>query len=105
VIEGEGLGGFARRVTVNDSAEELDRPLLSAALRRLMLYRFKLMANASIKRPNQGTRCSVLRRSVKQRQFCRVSYETTNGDVKWTDATRNSWTSKCEDLRRHEMKA
>jgi hypothetical protein len=27
VIEGEGLGGFARRVTVNDSAEGLFRPL------------------------------------------------------------------------------
>ena len=26
VIEGEGLGGFARRVTVNDSAEGLFRP-------------------------------------------------------------------------------
>jgi hypothetical protein len=26
VIEGEGLGGFARRATVNDSAEELFRP-------------------------------------------------------------------------------
>ena len=26
VIEGEGLGGFARRVTVNESAEGLFRP-------------------------------------------------------------------------------
>ena len=26
MIEGEGLGGFARRVTVNDSAEGLFRP-------------------------------------------------------------------------------
>jgi hypothetical protein len=26
VIEGEGLGGFARRVTVNDSAERLFHP-------------------------------------------------------------------------------
>jgi hypothetical protein len=29
VIEGEGLGGIARRVTVNDSAEGLFRPRIA----------------------------------------------------------------------------
>jgi hypothetical protein len=62
VIEGEGLGGFARRVTVNDSAEGLFRPrrYFEDCAKRLtdpcspqpradlMLYRFKLMANASV---------------------------------------------------------
>jgi len=63
MIEGEGLGGFTRRVTVNDSAEELFRPrrYFKGCAKRLtdpcslqpradlMLYRFKLMANASIR--------------------------------------------------------
>jgi hypothetical protein len=48
---------------------------------------------------------SVPRRSAKQRQFCCVSYEQKWGRKKWTDVIRNSWTSKCEGLRRQVMKA
>jgi hypothetical protein len=71
-----------------------DRPLLLAALCYLTLYAFELMANATNEQrigiPNQGTLMFLPRRSVKQRQFCRVSYEQKWGRKKWTDVIRNS---------------
>jgi hypothetical protein len=73
-----------------------------------MLYLFELMAKASlsselqppIKEPN------VRSATVSGTAASFAAFRTDKmGTSKWTDATRNFWTSKCEGLRRHEMTA
>jgi hypothetical protein len=73
-----------------------------------MLYLLELTANGIIKRG--------LAIAIKELNVCSAMVSetggylgafpiNTNGDVKWTDTTMNSWTSKCECSRRHEMTA
>jgi hypothetical protein len=55
--------------------------------------------SAPIKEPNAATvsgTAAVLPRFARRQKW---------GPQKWTDATRNFWTSKCEGLYRHEMMA
>jgi hypothetical protein len=73
-----------------------------------MLYLLELMANGTIewglvlpiKEPN------VLSATVSETAAVLPRFLLTQmGTIKWTDAIRNSWTSKCEGLHRHEMTA
>jgi hypothetical protein len=59
-----------------------------------------------INAPNQGTQRSFAATvSGTAAVFAAFRMETKWGPQKWTDATRNFWTSKCEGLYRHKMMA
>ena len=53
-----------------------DRPVLTAALCCLMFYLFELMAKTRGFKPPIKEPMFLPRRSVKQRQFCCVTYRT-----------------------------
>jgi hypothetical protein len=73
-----------------------------------MLYLLELMANGTIewglappiKEPNVRSATVSETAAVLPRFLL-----TQMGTSKWTDATRNFWTRKCEGLHRHEMTA
>jgi hypothetical protein len=73
-----------------------------------MLYLLELTANGIIK---QGLATAIKELNIRPAMVsetggCLGAFPiNTNGDVKWTDTTMNSWTSKCECSHRHEMTA
>jgi hypothetical protein len=73
-----------------------------------MLYLFELMANATMRQTISLLIKELNVRSATVSETAAVFsrfLSTQMGRQKWTDAIRNSWTSKCEDLHRDEMAA
>jgi hypothetical protein len=78
-----------------------------------MFYLFELMLELMAKplleqrisAPNQGTQRSFRDGQWNSGSFAAFRMRQKWGPQKWTDATRNFWTSKCEGLYRHEMMA
>ena len=53
-----------------------------------------------ISTPNQGTQCSFRDGQWNSGSFAAFRMRQKWGPQKWTDATRNFWTSKCEGFYR-----
>jgi hypothetical protein len=75
----------------------------------LMLFSIGIDGQATIEQrisaPNQGTQCSFRDGQWNSGSFAAFRIDQKWGPQKWTDATRNFWTSKCEGLDRHKMMA
>jgi len=78
-----------------------------------MFYLFELMLELMAKPPlSRGLAPPIKEPNVRSATVSgtaavlpRFAWRQKWGPQKWTDATRNFWTSKCEGLYRHEMMA